>query len=208
MKVLSLSDIPVQMIYSAQVRRQFPDVDLILACGDLAYYYQEFVVSMLDVPLYYVRGNHDKLVENNQHGPRTGPLGGTDLHRRVIHDRGLLLAGVEGSLRYRLGPYQYTQNEMWYHVLSLVPGMLVNRLRFGRYLDIFVTHAPPAGVHDLPDLPHQGIVAFRWLLRIFQPAYHFHGHIHVYRPDTVTVTQVDKTQVINTFGFRTTVLDC
>lgn len=204
MKVLSLSDIPVQMIYSAQIRKLFPDVGLILACGDLPYYYQEFVISMLDVPLFFVRGNHDKVEEHNLHGPRSAPLGGIDLNRRVINHRGLLLAGVEGSIRYRNGPYQYSQREMWFNVLTLVPGLWWNRLKYGRYLDVFVSHAPPKGIHDMTDLPHRGIAAFRWLLHVFKPAYHFHGHIHVYRPDTVTETLFENTIVINTFGYRIT----
>lgn len=206
MKILSLSDIPVQMIYSAQIRGLFPDVNLVLACGDLPYYYQEFVVSMLDVPLYYVRGNHDKLIEQNLHGPRIAPQGGTNLHGRVIDHHGLLLAGVEGSLRYRSGPFQYSQSEMWFNVFALLPGLMRNWLKYGRYLDVFVTHAPPKGIHDMADLPHQGIEAFRWLLHVFKPAYHFHGHIHVYRPDTITETRFENTLVINTFGFRTTTI--
>lgn len=207
MKILTLSDIPIQMIYSAQIRGLFPDVNLVLACGDLPYYYQEFVVSMLDVPLYYVRGNHDKVIEHNLHGPRSAPQGATDLHGRVIDYRGLLLAGIEGSLRYRSGPFQYSQNEMWYNVFNLVPGLMRNRVRYGRYLDVFVTHAPPKGIHDMSDLPHQGIEAFRWLLHVFKPAYHFHGHIHVYRPDTITETRFESTTVVNTYGFRTTILN-
>jgi hypothetical protein len=58
------------------------------------------------------------------------------------------------------------------------------------------------------DLPHQGIDAFRWLIQVFKPAYFFHGHIHVYRPDTVTETFVEETRVINTYGFRMTEVDC
>jgi Icc-related predicted phosphoesterase len=57
------------------------------------------------------------------------------------------------------------------------------------------------GIHDQPDLPHQGINAFRWLLKVFQPRYHFHGHIHVYHPDAVTETKFNQTQVINTYGY-------
>ena len=206
MKILSLSDIPVQMIYSSQIRRLFADVDLVIGCGDLPYYYQEYVISLLDVPLYYVRGNHDKVLEQIQSGLRSGPQGGFDLNRKLAYDRGLLLGGVEGSLRYRPGPFQYSQSEMWFNVFSLVPGMLMNRLKYGRFLDIFVTHAPPKGIHDMSDLPHQGIAAFLWLIRVFRPAYHFHGHIHIYRPDTITETRVRSTQVINTFGFRTTII--
>jgi Icc-related predicted phosphoesterase len=204
LKVLSLSDKQVETIYNPGVKDRFGDVDLILGCGDLAYYYLEFVVSMLDVPLYYVRGNHSNQVEYSMVGPKTHPEGGLDLHCQLIHEQGLLLAGVEGSLRYRKGPFQYTQSEMWVNVLRIVPRMILQRMRRGRFLDIFVSHAPPWGIHDKSDLPHQGIHAFRWLIETFKPRYHFHGHIHVYRQDVPTITRHADTMVINTYAFKKT----
>lgn len=208
MKVLSLSDKIIPFIYSPQVRRRFADIDLIVGCGDLAYYYLEYVLNSLDVPLFFVRGNHDKVVEYSSEGQRTAPHGGIDLHRRVYRQKGLLLAGVEGSVRYRPGPFQHSQMDMWWYVFSLTPSLLVNRMRYGRYLDILLTHAPPTNIqHDRDDLPHQGIHAFSWLVKIFQPAYHFHGHVHLYRPDEIFSTRVGQTQVINTFGFRETSLE-
>jgi Icc-related predicted phosphoesterase len=201
-KALSLSDVIVQFIYSPHIRKRFSDVDLVIGCGDLPYYYLEYVISSLNVPLFFVRGNHDKEIEYGAAGSRKGPLGGIDLHRRTIRYQEMLLAGVEGSLRYRKGPFQYTQGEMWLHVIALLPGLIGNKLKHGRYLDIFVTHAPPTGIHDAEDMAHQGIDAFRWLIKVFRPAYHFHGHIHIYRPDAVVETCYEDVQVINTFGFR------
>ncbi len=202
MRLLTLSDTQVSFIYSPQVRRRFEGVNLVLGCGDLPYYYLEYVLNALDVPLYFVRGNHDAVVEYSTAGQRTAPHGAIDLHRRTARYQGLLLAGVEGSLRYRPGPFQYTQGEMWLHVLHLVPRLIYNRARHGRYLDVFITHAPAAGIHDGTDLTHRGINAFRWFINVFQPAYYIHGHIHIYRPDTVTETQVGQTRVINTYGYR------
>ena len=207
MRVLSLSDVVHSRIYSSQIRALFGDVDLVIGCGDLPYYYLEFIASMLDVPTYFVRGNHAEMVEYQEAGPRTHPHGTIDLHCKVINHSGLLLAGVEGSIRYRRGPFQYSQSEMWLNVFSLVPKMLLNRIVYGRYLDVFVTHASPWGIHDQPDLPHHGAKAFRWLLKVFQPTYHFHGHIHVYRPDTETHTLFVNTQVINTFGHLVSTID-
>jgi hypothetical protein len=206
LKILSLSDKQLDFIYNAQVKERFGDVDLILGCGDLTYYYLEFVVSMLDVPLYFVRGNHSNQVEYTMVGPKIKPEGGTNLHRRVINHQGLIMAGVEGSLRYREGPFQYSQTEMWLHVVRLLPRLLTNRVSRGRALDIFVSHAPPWGIHDQPDLPHQGIKAFRWLIETCKPSYHFHGHIHVYRQDVQTVTRHGSTMVINTYGFAETIV--
>lgn len=207
MKILSISDIKVPFIYSPRIRQRFAEIDLVIACGDLPYYYQEFIISALDVPLVFVRGNHDKLVEHGVCGERQAPAGGIDLHGNCINHRGLLLAGVEGCQRYSGGPFQYTQSEMWRHVLRLVPRLLVNHIVHKRYLDIFVSHAPPLGIHDNSDLPHNGIAAFRWLISVFRPAYHFHGHTHIYRPDDVTETVYKDTLVINTFGYRETSLD-
>ena len=207
MKALVISDVVTPIIYSPQIRQRFSNINLVFGCGDLPYYYQEYIVSLLDVPLYFVRGNHDKEIEYGSGASRTAPGGGIDLHRRVINYRGLLIGGVEGSLRYREGPFQYSQFQMWKHVLSLIPRLIKNRLLYGRYLDVFVTHAPPIGIHDQDDLTHRGIEAFRWLIKVFKPAIHLHGHIHVIMPNTITVTQVDHTTVINGYGFREIDLD-
>ena len=208
MKILSVSDVELGLIYSQQITQRFADVDVVISCGDLPYYYLEYIVSTLNVPLYYVRGNHASKVEICVGGERQNPWGGYDLHRRVRRDcSGLLMAGIEGSLRYNNGPYQYSQGEMWRYVLGLTPSLFLNKLRFGRYLDIFVTHAPSWKILDRDDLPHQGIKAFRWLIETFQPALHLHGHVHIYRRNTVTEAAVQKCQVINTYGFREISID-
>jgi Icc-related predicted phosphoesterase len=94
---------------------------------------------------------------------------------------------------------------MWNHVLSLVPGMFINRFKSGRFLDIFVTHSPPRGIHEGQDWTHQGIKAFRWLIDTFKPSYHLHGHIHYYHPDDRFITQLGETAIIN--AYRSQVID-
>ena len=197
MNLLSISDKKYKLIHSPQVRERFPDVDFVIACGDLPYYYLEYIFETLEVPLFFVRGNHNHLEEFHAGGVRRFPKGCFDLHRRVRRWNGVSMAGFEGSLQYNnRGYYQYTQNEMWWNVFSLIPGLLLNKLKYGRYLDLFVTHAPPWEIHDQKDRTHQGIKAFRWLLQTFQPRYHFHGHIHVYKPNMITETQVGNQWLI------------
>ena len=203
MKILAVSDIELGYIYNLQISQRFKDAELLVSCGDLPYFYLEFMISMLDRPLYFVRGNHAHEVEITTAGERRAPWGAVDLHRKVVRtDGGLLLAGIEGCNRYNNGPYQYTQSEMWQMVFELTPALLYNRIRYGRFLDIFVSHAPPWHIHDMDDPTHQGIKAFRWLIQVFQPRYHLHGHIHVYRKDVVRQTQVGKTTVINCYGYH------
>jgi hypothetical protein len=227
MKILTMSDVVVNSLYNAGVKDRFADVDVVLSCGDLPAYYLEFLVSMLDVPLYYVVGNHadehhkpiqDKRasqVEKSWGAPpgvgdetvagddaQVGPCGCTNLDGRSVNFRGLLIAGLQGSRWYNGGPYQYSEEQMSRKMLLLRPQLLLNRLRYGRALDILITHAPPAGIHDDVDMAHQGFKAFLNFMDDFAPRYLIHGHKHVYTHGETTVTQYNRTTVINTYGFR------
>lgn len=206
MKILSLSDIVLDSVYTPSLRYRYGDVDLVLGCGDMPYYYLEFVVDVLNKPVFFVRGNHANVVEYSHRGERTSPHGAVDLHRKIIQHKNLIFGGIEGGLRYRPGPFMYTQGEMWSHVFSLVPGMLANYIRYHRFIDIFVTHSPAWKLQDREDLPHQGIKAFRWLISVFKPTIHFHGHIHLYRQDEPYTLNFGATRIINTYGIRMTTL--
>lgn len=202
-KILAVSDVEVGLIYSAAIRERFKDARLAISCGDLPFYYLDYIVNMLDIPLYFVYGNHAPGGGKGYKQEDAPPWGAINLNGRARRDEsGLLLAGVEGCLQYNYGPHQYSQEDMWFKVFSLAPALIVNRLRYGRYLDVFVTHAPPWQIHDQTDLPHRGIKAFRWFLRVFRPAYHLHGHIHIYNNRTVRETLYEQTRVLNTFGYR------
>lgn len=207
MKVLALSDQVLDIVYSSNARQRFANVDLVLACGDLPYYYIEYLVDQLEAPVFFVRGNHSVTVEYTEHGERRAPWGAVDLHQRVVYQDGLLLAGFEGCVRYRKGPFMYTQTQMAWKVLGLLPRLLWNRLRYGRALDILVTHAPPRHVGDRPDQAHNGFMAFRWLLRLARPAYHFHGHIHLPDRNAPRSRQFGETTVINSYGYLELDLD-
>ncbi len=201
MRVLAISDKIVPQLYSDQVIAVTGRVELLLSCGDLPFYYLDFLATTLNVPFYFVFGNHPLDARTRPRIPH-----GANLHRRVVFHDGLLIAGLEGSRRYRpRAPYQYTEGEMRLHCLSLTPRLLWNRLVYGRYLDVLITHAPPRHIHDAEDLAHQGFQCFRWFMRVFRPRYLLHGHKHVYRRDEQTVTQFGDTTVINVYPY--TVID-
>ncbi|KAA3647883.1 MAG: hypothetical protein DWQ07_02535 [Chloroflexi bacterium] len=207
MKILALSDKTIDFIYSPTVGERFTDIDWVISCGDLPYYYVEYVLDALNVPTFFVRGNHASVIEYSNRGNRTAPMGAVDLHTQVTNFRGVLMAGIEGSVRYRQGPFMYTQTDMWWTVISMIPRLLVNRLMYGRYLDLLITHAPPWGIHDKDDIAHQGFKAIRWLLEVFKPKYHIHGHIHLYNNDPIRRTNFGETEVINIYGYRELDLD-
>jgi uncharacterized protein len=175
--------------------------DLLLGCGDLPAYYLDYLVSKFDVPMYAIHGNHDAPPPLEGSAGFNG-CGANWIGGRAVNAGGLLLAGFDGSLRYNPGAYQSTQAEMHAAVRALVPSLLLNRVRHGRYLDVLMTHAPPRGIHDEADTCHTGFDAFRWLIQTFKPRYHLHGHIHLYDTRTQTVTRVGETDVINVFPYR------
>lgn len=209
MKILAVSDRVMDSLYQGHVREYMPDLNLIIGCGDLPYYYLDFLISALNVPLFYVRGNHDQGPQYTADGRvLTNVPGGIDLHGQTHCYKGLLLAGLEGSMRYRPeASLMYTEREMRWQFSQLVPRLLLNRSRHGRYLDILVTHSPPYGIHDRPDLPHTGFKVFLTLMRMFRPRYLLHGHIHLYRTDTVRESQFEETKILNVYPYRLLTID-
>jgi Icc-related predicted phosphoesterase len=203
-KILAVSDEIVDWLYSPNARGRLGRIDLILGCGDLPYYYLEYLVTMLDAPLFYVHGNHDPLVEyTSAGGTKTEPSGGENLDMRCVNQGGLLVAGLEGCIRYKPdGLHQYTQNEMAWRSLVLLPGLAANRLTHGRWLDVLIAHSPPLGIHDMPTAAHTGFRAFLNLMRIFRPRYLLHGHRHQNYAPGVIETHWGATTVINVHPFR------
>ena len=199
--ILAVADEVDRRLYGSRELGQERAPDLLIGCGDLPAYYLDYLVSRLDIPLYAIHGNHDVAP------PLEGSAGFSRCGAEWIGGRGvrvgnLLLAGFDGSMRYNDGPYQSSQAEMFSAVRRLVPWMLVNKARYGRYLDILVTHAPPRGIHDEPDRCHTGFDAFNWLIKCFQPRYHLHGHVHIYDRRAKTTTMLGQTEIINVYPFR------
>ncbi len=190
-KILFISDtVMPQLENSANLRRRYHDVELIVSCGDMPTAYLEFISSVLNVPLFYVRGNHDEMYDQD-------PPGGINLHNHYVEYHGLSFVGLEGSIRYNRGKIQYTQNEMRRMVLGLAPRLRYNRWRQGYGVDVFVTHSPAQGIHDAEDQPHQGFASFLQFMRWYRPRYMVHGHVHTWDRRKVVETQYYDTRVLN-----------
>ncbi len=202
-RILAVSDIVEPQLYSPRVTEWLGPIDMIISCGDLPASYLDFLITALAAPCYHVIGNHCGAphgASGSEHCPAEAYPGALDIHGRTVRAKGLLLAGVEGSPWYNGGPHQYTEGQIRNQLLRMIPGLLLNRLRFGRYLDIFVTHAPPRGIHDESDVTHRGFVSFLWFLRRFHPMYMLHGHTHRYISSLPFSTRYAHTIVVNAYG--------
>ncbi|HUH96368.1 MAG TPA: metallophosphoesterase [Anaerolineales bacterium] len=202
MKILALSDQVEERVYSLAGQGYFRDVALILGCGDLPYAYLEYLVSVLNVPMFYVPGNHDPAEDPGSVATRAE--GGSNLDLKHARAKGLLLAGFGGSIRYLPGGVnQHSQAEAYRRMVHLMPGLLWNRIRYGRALDILITHSPPFGIHDEDTQAHRGLQAINWILRWARPRYHFHGHRHFYRRNLEpAVTRLGPTTIMNIFPYK------
>ncbi len=207
LKILAVTDQVIDSLHSPNVKNRFGDVDLIISCGDLPYGYLDYLVTVLGKPLYFVHGNHDRDYEYTENGRRyLAPQGAISLDLRVEKGPGgLIIAGLEGSIRYDAGSgHQYTQEQMDRRATQLAAKLMGQRMRHGRYLDILVTHSPPFGVGDGPDPAHIGFRAFNTLIRRFKPRLMLHGHLHRYYGPygTPPSTQVGATRVMNVYPFQ------
>jgi len=202
MKVLAVSDQIVDRMYALVASHHFDDIDLIFGCGDLPYEYLEYIVTLTNKPLFYVPGNHDPVFSCQN--KRAYVEGGDNIDLRVVHVNGLTIAGVGGSARYRPdGVNQYTQREMYWRVLKLLPRLLHQRIFRGRRLDVLITHSPLFGIHDDDTRAHEGLKALNLLVKWAQPRYHFHGHTHFYRQNLEScITDVGDTTVMNIYPYK------
>jgi Icc-related predicted phosphoesterase len=180
MRILAVADAVSPVVYSERFPDNLPPIDLVLSAGDMPGHVLEYMATKLKVPPVYVLGNHGNgYVRDPVTDAVSLPGGCLNVHRRVLEVGGVLIAGIEGSARYRPGPHQYSQFEMEMHCAALAPRLAWNRLARGRAVDILLTHAAPRGPHEGTDHPHRGVTAFNRFARRWRPRLHIHGHVHL-----------------------------
>ena len=189
MKILAIADVESKWLWEYYSPEKLRGVDLVISCGDLDSRYLSFLATFTSAPVLYVHGNHDAGYE---HRP---PEGCECIEDRIYRFRGVRILGLGGSMRYKLGPHQYTPQQMERRL-----AMLRWKLWRAGGVDILVTHSPALGLNDGPDLPHRGFQAFRTVIDRYSPRYFIHGHVHLnYGPSMERVTKVGDTTVVNAY---------
>ena len=113
MKILTVSDkIEKSFFKEHLLKKKGRNIDLILACGDLPPYYLEYLLNVLNVPLFYVPGNHDESPQNLLAKEKPFASGCRNLHCKIIEHKGLLIGGIGGSMRYKKGTYLFSEVQM------------------------------------------------------------------------------------------------
>lgn len=221
MKFLCVSDMIDPLVYSTTVKERYGDVDAVFCAGDLPMDYIEYIVTSLGKPTFFVFGNHNLSEFKYYKNPKSAGSeiellkhrhGADYVSNRVIRCKNLnfttksgkktplLICGVSGSRKYNNGECQYTDFQMKMQLLRMAPSLIWNKIRYGRYCDIFLTHASPRHIHDKEDPCHVGFESFNWFIKKFEPSLLIHGHIHLYDLQEVRSTISGKTNVINCYA--------
>lgn len=191
MKILVLADVESTYIWDHFNPDVFSDIDLVISCGDLKSSYLSFVVTMMNVPVVYVHGNHDSSYLSNP------PLGCDCAEDKVITVNGIRILGLGGSYRYKPGPFQFTEAEMKKRVRAVQ-----KKIEKAGGIDILLTHSPSLGMYETTDLPHLGFDIFNEILEKYKPSYMLHGHVHMnYSHKIKRQQQIMQTTAINGYQY-------
>ena len=115
MKILAVADNEEKALWDYYDKDRLGQIDLIISCGDIDPRYLDFLVSMTNADLLYVRGNHDGIYD------RIPPPGGTCIDGKVYDYHGLRIMGLGGSRRYKEGKDMYTERKMSSRINRLIP---------------------------------------------------------------------------------------
>lgn len=213
MKILCVADHIDPVVYSARIKERFRDVDLVLSAGDLPMEYLGFLASSLNKPVVFVFGNHNlkhlslfrrtgrREAEAEGFTPTlTNYFGATYVGGKVRRVKGTIIAGLGGSRIYNGGENQFSERQMAFKIVRMLPRLWWNRIFHGRFLDILLTHAAPAGIGDKPDPCHEGFRIFLWFMRTFHPRYLVHGHIHLYDLNATRERTYMGVRVVNVYN--------
>jgi Icc-related predicted phosphoesterase len=180
MKLLVLSDLQGidhrEWIQFIQMDAAAYDATLLL--GDIEDLFLKTIAERFSQkPLWGVLGNHDYV----------GDLEWFNIpnaHGKIVNVGSLRIVGLQGSIRYKAGDApMLSQMEASLYCRNLPPA------------DLMMSHNSPKGVHDKPDVAHEGFEGLLNYIKEHQPRYALHGHQHKNEVD-----MIGKTQIIGVCG--------
>lgn len=189
MRILLLADEESKVYWDFFNKADFDGIDLIVSCGDLKASYLSFLATMTGLPVLYVRGNHDDSYAQQ------GPDGCICIEDSVYNYNGIRFMGLGGCNRYKPGKNQFSEKEMKKRYKKMK-----GQLFWNKGIDVLVTHAPAAGIHDDCDECHKGFEVFNEIIEKYKPKYFVHGHVHMnYGRKFPREDMVGETCVVNAY---------
>jgi len=195
-RFLAVSDDPDPALEHAVNREALGPIDGVIGCGDLEPAWLGFLGDAFDVPLVYVRGNHDHGGAWT-HGAVMIPAA---LHSgHIVRLAGIAIGGLEWP-GVEMAGNRRRDGLAWRQTLGLWRRTVLGRLARRREPILVISHAPPEGAGDASDdAYHVGFGAYRWLLERLRPLVWLHGHTTTALVHQLSI-QAGSTTVINVTG--------
>ena len=216
-KILCISDQIDPVIYSKDIKEKYGDVDFIISAGDLPIDYLDFVQNSLNKPLYFVFGSHHlkalthyhpEMAEKTKDGEvNIFKKGNTKKSNQGIYIgfkslkyENMIIAGVSGAKKHNDGKNQFTEKQMKRKLSKMIPALFFNKIKYGRYLDILVTHCPPLIEGEKEENKQEAFECFTKFINFFKPKYLIHGQVHIYDPQQCRSIRHGATEIINAYS--------
>ena len=207
MKILCVSDTTDSLAFSTVASDYCPDPSLIISAGDIPVESYDYLSTIYNCDTYYVYGNHclktfQKDMQKKNNSDYLPQFYGFNVDGKCIYNKknNLLIAGLGGSMLYNGGQSQYSEQQMKKRITKLAASLRLNKAKYGRYLDILITHAPPFGIGDSEDLCHRGFKCFLSFIEKFSPEYLLHGHVHLPDSNAQRLHEYKGTKIINVYN--------
>ena len=158
MKLLIITDLHFWANDEYKITEELDEYDICFLLGDIQSEYLKELKQIIKTPMYGLNGNHDsKTIEGAEIG---------NLHGRCGRKNDCVFCGLQGSVRYKSGPWtMYTQEESREICKALPP------------CDVFLTHDKAFDVGE-SDPAHCGLQGILEYIEEHQPKLHIHGHLH------------------------------
>lgn len=161
MKALIITDLHSWTNEEYQITKELTGYDICFLLGDISIEYLKQLQAIIHAPIYGLNGNHDS---NN-----IEKAGITNIHGKCIEVNGITFLGMQGSIRYKRGPYNtYTQEES------------IEISRTLEKADVLLTHAAAFDTQST-NIAHVGLKGILEYIEENQPRLHIHGHLHINR---------------------------
>lgn len=152
--------------------------DVILLLGDIDTMFLKAISERFsNKPMMGVLGNHDYNGDLEYYGI-------LNLHAHKVSLGNVSVVGLEGCVKYKNEEAPMYSQEEALLICETFPKA-----------DILISHNSPKGIHDKPDLAHEGFWGLTSYIEKHQPRFAFHGHQHVNKK-----TSYGNTQVIGVYG--------
>ena len=194
-RFLAASDVKEPALEHAVNRDSLGSLDGIIGCGDLDPDWLTFLADAFNAPLVYVRGNHDRGGEWEERPLRVPAWLEAGSVDRLA---GIAVVGL-GWPGMREPGNQRRPWLAWRQAAAIARRAQRDRLIRRPEPFVVISHVPPEGIGDAPDIYHRGFGAYRWLLGLLRPPVWIHGHT-----TTASVSRMlehtDDTAVANATG--------